>query len=140
MTEPTDNPPAVRSNLRSIAIYPDSSDDPRLEAILEAMREGNLGFAAECEAQGFRPSTVRQWATRDTPEGFRAAYRETRQIEMDAFADDIVKTARGQDRSDRDTAGADFQGRAAGGLHFTVDHPAALGKFSEGATVTVTMS
>lgn len=38
------------------------------------------------------------------------------------------------------TGGAPFQGSAAGGLHFTIDNPAALGKLSEGATVTVTIS
>jgi len=108
MTEPTNNLPAVRGNKRH-ALYPDSPDDQRLEAILEAIREGNLGFAAECERQGFKPSTVSQWAARDTPEGFRADYREARQIEMEAFADDILETAEGKNNEDPDSAGAVYR-------------------------------
>jgi len=38
------------------------------------------------------------------------------------------------------TGGDAFQGSAAGGIHFTIDNPAQLGKLSEGAAVTVTIT
>ena len=91
-------------------LYPDSCDDPRLLAILDAIMQGEVGFRQACVDQGFKPTAVRQWAVRDTPEGFQALYREARRIEMDAFSDEILTTADAKDRGeDRDTAGAVYR-------------------------------
>ena len=88
------------------ALIPAGPDDPRLLVILDAIMDGEIGFRDACVAQGFKPSLIRQWAVRDTPVGFRAAYQEARRVEMDAFAESIIATADGSHRGEeKDTPG-----------------------------------
>jgi hypothetical protein len=88
---------------------PDSVEDPRLTDILQAIMEGKRGFGKACVAHGLKPCTVRTWAIRDVPDGFRAAYKEARRVEQDAFAEDILEIAAGENREGRDTAGAVYR-------------------------------
>lgn len=95
------------------ALFPDSVDDPLIEELLESIRnpvDGKCGLNAACEKAGLKPSTVRLWAQRDTPRGFKELYREARQIQMAAYGDQIIETADAADRGeDRDTAGAVYR-------------------------------
>lgn len=92
---PVSEPTAVvrRGPCGKPILYPESADDERLERVLDGIRAGKVGFRAACEAEGWRPETVVLWAIRDTPQGFREAYREARRVEMEMYGHALVDIA-----------------------------------------------
>lgn len=92
------------------ALYPDSLEHEGLERVLTAVRAGDHGFEAACEAEGWPASRVVMWAIRDTPRGFKAAYREARVIESEIMATKMSALAAGNHRGEeKDTAGAVYR-------------------------------